>query len=294
MKKIIVVCDFAQADLVLYALNIAEEEFQIVKMYGVGERKSCNYEIEPAENIIDIQKLEYDFILVVCLLQDMMKKTLTEKLFLDRVIDKNKFAKLFLSEEKRMECYRKKIEIAYKKERIHEKIIIGDFTYGTPIVYADNPLEKAVIGKFCSIASGVTFLLRADHRCDWITTYPFNVLLEEFSFIQGHPASKGDIVIGNDVWIASDAKIMSGVRVGDGCVIGTGAIVTHDIPDYSIAVGNPAKIVKKRFDEETIEKLQKMKWWDWEYADIYRVIPLLQSNHIDQLVEYWTTQIVNR
>lgn len=164
-------------------------------------------------------------------------------------------------------------------------IFIGNFTYGQPnvIFWDNNTLVK--IGKFCSLASGVTILAGGEHRSDWISTYPFNALVEDFNYIKGHPATKGNITIGNDVWIGESAKILSGVTIGDGAVVGSSSVVTKDVPPYAIVAGNPAKIIKYRFDDETIEKLLEIKWWDFDEKDIIKIIPILQSNDIEKFIK---------
>lgn len=127
-----------------------------------------------------------------------------------------------------------------------------------------------------------------EHRSDWMSTYPFNVFLkEDFENIKGHPATKGQVTIGNDVWIGSGATILSGVTIGDGAVIGTNALVAGDVPSYAIYAGNPAKLIRYRFDDEVIAKLKEMKWWDWNYELIYKAIPLLQNGEIDKLWEFY-------
>ena len=165
----------------------------------------------------------------------------------------------------------------------------GDFSYGVPCVCSWGEGAKLKIGKFCSIASGVTIMLGGEHRVNWNSTYPFNALLQKsFSNIKGHPHTKGDVIIGNDVWIGSDVKIMSGVTIADGCVIGANALVTKDIwKPYSIVGGVPAKIIRSRFPKPVIRKLCEMRWWDWEDEHIVSVIPLLQSSDIKGLWNYY-------
>lgn len=168
-------------------------------------------------------------------------------------------------------------------------IEVGDFSYGVPIVRIEDERTKLTIGKFCSIASNVTIMLGGEHRVDWNSTYPFNVLMEDsFSYITGHPFSKGDVQIGNDVWIGSDSKIMSGVTIADGCIIGANSLVTKSVLEpYTIVGGVPAKIIKRRFSETVTQKLCEMQWWNWNDEDIVAVIPLLQSSDIDGLWKYY-------
>ena len=145
-------------------------------------------------------------------------------------------------------------------------VSIGAHTYGKPKVYAWDDKTKLVIGKYCSIAENVTFLLGGNHRVDWISTYPFSefqVTWPTASGLVGHPATRGDINVGNDVWIGHGATILSGIRIGDGAVIGAGSVVSKDVAPYSIVAGNPAREIRSRFSAKEIERLLKIKWWDW-------------------------------
>lgn len=140
------------------------------------------------------------------------------------------------------------------------------------------------MGAFCSIASGVQILLGGEHRPDWITTFPFNVLWEAGQDVDGQPLSKGDVVIGNDVWIGIDAIIMSGVTIGDGAVVGLRSVVTHDVPAYAIVVGSPARIVKYRFEKGIVRKLLAIRWWEWDDQRIEKALPLMLSSDISNFV----------
>ena len=117
-----------------------------------------------------------------------------------------------------------------------------------------------------------------------LSTYPFPIFFEEWELdgkdIRDAWDNKGDIVIGNDVWIGYEAVILSGVIIGDGAIIGTRALVTKDVPPYTIVGGVPAKPIRKRFDEETIQKLEEIRWWNWEEDRIKRYIQAIQSGDI--------------
>lgn len=164
---------------------------------------------------------------------------------------------------------------------------IGDYSYGSPIDILDLVDDVTLkIGKYCSIAAGVRILLGADHRTDWVTTYPFNILYSDIVKNTGHPASKGNIIIGNDVWIASGAVLLSGVTIGDGAVIGANAVVTKDVEPYSIVAGNPATFIKKRFSDQVIASLLTIKWWCWSDDEVRQAVPHLLSNDILGFIQY--------
>ena len=146
-----------------------------------------------------------------------------------------------------------------------------------------------IIGKFCSIACGVQFLFNsANHTKKSLSTYPFPLFFEEWGLDIRDVASawdnKGDIVIGNDVWIGYEAILLAGVTIGDGAVIGTRALVTKDVPPYTIVGGTPARVLRKRFSEDTISALLRLKWWDWPIEHIQRYIPEIQSGQVHPLL----------
>ncbi|MBN8696776.1 MAG: CatB-related O-acetyltransferase [Bacteroidetes bacterium] len=164
-----------------------------------------------------------------------------------------------------------------------ENFQIGEYTYGKPIVLYQESGASLIIGKFCSFAENTTIFLGGNHRTDWVSTYPFReIFTQESSLntISGHPSTNGDVIIKNDVWIGRNATILSGVKIENGAVIGAGSLVTKDIGPYEIWGGNPAKLIRKRFDEETIKALLDIKWWDWEYNKIISHAPSLCNNNI--------------
>ena len=184
-------------------------------------------------------------------------------------------------------------EIYVKPTVKNPNIIVGDFTY-----IADSEFEthvtnfypwsrdKLVIGKFCQIGTGVEFVMNdANHQMNAVTTFPFYTL--EGWDMEPPKASdmpyKGDTVIGNDVWIGQNATILPGVTIGDGAIIGASSVVGSNISPYTIAVGNPAKIIKKRFDDELIGLLLKFKWWDKSIEEINALIPLLTCSDLDKV-----------
>ena len=195
-------------------------------------------------------------------------------------------------------------ETVYLKNVIdNPNIQIGDYTIYNDFVHdpreflKNNVLyhypinkDRLIIGKFCSIACGAKFLFNsANHKMASLSTYTFPLFFEEWGLEKENVAQawdqKGDIIIGNDVWIGYEAVILSGVTIGDGAVIGCRAVVTKDVPPYTIVGGVPAKPIRKRFDEETIKELQKIKWWDWPEEKITEKIQAIQAGDLEGLRE---------
>jgi acetyltransferase-like isoleucine patch superfamily enzyme len=173
----------------------------------------------------------------------------------------------------------------YTKDILGDRYAIGDYTYGNPRVISFRGGVSLTIGKYCSIARNVIIFLESEHRTDWISTYPFPVLWKEAEGIPGHPTTKGDVVIGNDVWIGFSTTILSGVTIGDGAAVGASSVVNRDVPPYAIVAGNPARIVRYRFDEETIQKLLQIRWWDWPNEKVKGNIHLICSDSIDVFIK---------
>ena len=172
-------------------------------------------------------------------------------------------------------------------------IIVGDFTY-----FADTDFEKHVthhydfigdkliIGKFCQIAAGVEFVMNgANHQMNAASTYPFYIFgtWEQNAPTQNDLPLKGDTVIGNDVWIGQNATILPGVHISDGAIIGANSVVGSNVEPYTIVVGNPAKPLRKRFDEELTDLLLKFKWWDKPIDEINKLLPILTCNDLEKI-----------
>ncbi|HEY4081696.1 MAG TPA: CatB-related O-acetyltransferase [Burkholderiaceae bacterium] len=161
---------------------------------------------------------------------------------------------------------------------------IGRFSYGEPTIHFDSSGSRLSIGQFCSIGEDVTIFMGGEHRPDWVTTYPFSLMIPGASQHEGHPKTKGDVIIGNDVWLGFGSTVLSGVRIGDGAVIGAGAVVAKDIPPYAIAVGNPARVIRSRFTPAQVTALLRIQWWDWPMEKIEAQLPLLLSGQIDAFI----------
>lgn len=206
--------------------------------------------------------------------------------------DKNK---LYPNESIKTVCY---IANLPKKPNVE----IGDYTYysdnhNSPENFYDHIVhhyefygDKLIIGKFCAIAEGVTFIMNgANHCMKGITTYPFSIFRggwEKVTPTLNDLPFKGDTVIGNDVWIGQNVTIMPGVKVGDGVIIATNANVTKDVEPYSIIGGNPARLIRKRFSDEMIDLLLKLKWWNWNDKKIFdNLNKLVSVNDIESLRE---------
>ena len=186
-------------------------------------------------------------------------------------------------------------EIYVKPTIKNPNIIVGDFTY-----IADSDFESHVthfypwcrdnliIGKFCQIAAGVEFVMNdANHKMNAVTTFPFYTL-EGWEMNIPDPSEmtfKGNTVIGNDVWIGQNAVILPGVHVGDGAIIGASSVVGSDVAPYTIVIGNPAKVLRKRFDDGLIGLLLKFKWWDKSIEEINALIPILTSSDLEKVRE---------
>ncbi len=179
--------------------------------------------------------------------------------------------------------------------KVGDYTMYNDFT-NDPTRFEENNVlyhypinqDQLIIGKFCSIASGVKFLFNsANHTLSSLSTYPFPLFFEEWGLDKKNVVeswdNKGDIIIGNDVWIGFEAVLLAGVTIGNGAIIGTRAVVTKDVPPYTIVGGIPAKPIKKRFDEDTISDLLCIKWWDWSNEKIAQNISAIQSGCIKEL-----------
>jgi len=153
-----------------------------------------------------------------------------------------------------------------------------------------------VIGSFCSIGSGAAFIMAGNqgHRNEWISTFPFFFMPEvpEFEGAENGYLPAGDTVIGNDVWIGSEAIIMPGIKIGDGAVIGTRALVTKNVEPYAIVGGNPARTIRKRFDDDDIARLLEMKWWEWPAERLKAAMPLMTSGNVAELYRFLRSDIL--
>lgn len=181
-----------------------------------------------------------------------------------------------------------------------ENIEIGDFTYYDDPAGPEHFVEKCVlyhypfigdrlvIGRYCAIAEGAKFVMNgANHAMAGFSTYPFNIFgngwEEGFDPTTWSKELRGDTVVGNDVWIGMEALLMPGVAVGHGAIVAARAVVSRDVPPYSIVAGNPAKVVKHRFDPRTVARLLAVAWWDWPVDKVSRNLDAIRGTDISRL-----------
>ena len=190
--------------------------------------------------------------------------------------------------------------VTYVKPTIKNKnIIVGDFTYFGDVDFESHVThhydfngDKLIIGKFCQIGAGVNFVMNgANHQMNSVSTFPFYIFegWEQETPKKSDMPLKGDTVIGNDVWIGQNVTILPGVHVGDGAIIGLNSVVSKDVAPYTVVAGNPAVIIRKRFDDELINLMLRFKWWEKNIEEINNLIPILSNSNL----EYVKTKITN-
>lgn len=174
--------------------------------------------------------------------------------------------KLFLRKDESSVRERKKTRDRYIQFKGGKPtdVKVGDHTYINGLtVYSWGDFSRVGIGKYCSIADEVTFVVGGEHHKDWISTFPFYDRWQLDFNVPSTIFTKGDIFVGHDVWIGHGATILSGVSIGNGAIVGAKTVVAKDVPDYAIVVGNPARVIRYRFSEDIISTLLKIQWWDW-------------------------------
>jgi acetyltransferase-like isoleucine patch superfamily enzyme len=175
-------------------------------------------------------------------------------------------------------------------------LVMGQHTYGRPqVLRYRGDLNKVVIGNYCSIADEVTIFVGGNHRTDWVSTFPIRTCFNLPGKNQdGHPLSKGDVIVGSDVWLGFGATILSGVRIGDGAVVGARSVVSADVPPYGIVVGNPARLVRMRFTEAQIEELLHVAWWNWPAEKVVECVGLLNGASVDDFIGFAKTCVLTQ
>ncbi|MCB1406680.1 MAG: CatB-related O-acetyltransferase [Rhodobacteraceae bacterium] len=179
----------------------------------------------------------------------------------------------------------------------HPNIEVGDYAYASdfrvpddyaaslaPYLYPGAP-ERLVIGRFAQIAQGVTFITAsANHPLRGVSTYPFRIYdMSTTGPYRDEARTHGDTVIGPDVWLGFEARVLPGVTIGAGAIVAACAVVAHDVPPYAVVAGNPARVVKMRFDDATIARLLALAWWDWPIDRILAALPAIEDADLDAL-----------
>ncbi|MBN6039685.1 CatB-related O-acetyltransferase [Amycolatopsis sp. 195334CR] len=154
------------------------------------------------------------------------------------------------------------------------------------VLYHYGP-DKLVIGRFCAFGTGVRFIMNgANHRMDGPSTFPFPIMggswADHFDLITGLPG-RGDTVVGHDVWFGNGVTVMPGVRIGHGAIVASGSVVTSDVPDYGIAGGNPAKVIRTRYVPEEVDRLLAVAWWDWPVEHLTTHLRMVMSGSVEEL-----------
>ena len=189
------------------------------------------------------------------------------------------------------------VNITYVKPAVtRPNIIVGEFTYFADRDFAAHVThhydfigDRLIIGKFCQIAAGVEFVMNgANHQMNAITTYPFYIFggWNHYTPPKSELPIKGDTVIGNDVWIGQNVTILPGVHVGDGVIIGLNSTVASDLEAYGVYAGNPARLIRKRFDDEMIDMLLRFRWWDKSIDELRELVPILTCSDTEKVRNY--------
>ena len=212
---------------------------------------------------------------------------------------KNKFSKMAAPDPNQVFPLANYDRLCFLKNIIkNPNIIVGDYTYYDDFesvgnfeknvkYHFDFVGDKLIIGKFCMIASEVSFIMNgANHLTESISTFPFAIFGNDWKDAMNGKAypTKGDTIIGNDVWIGHNVTIMPGITIGDGAIIATNASVTKNVEPYSIVGGNPATLIRKRFSDEQIAQLLAIKWWNWDVEKITNNVQHLTNNNFENII----------
>lgn len=192
-------------------------------------------------------------------------------------------------------------QVCYIKNTVkNPNIIISDYTYYDDPEDSENfernvlyhfPFigDKLIIGKFCALARGVKFIMNgANHKLSGISTYPFQIFGNGWEKVMPSADElpyKGDTEVGNDVWIGYESLVMPGVKIGNGAIVSSRAVVVADVPAYTIVGGNPAKVIKRRYEPEVVERLEAIAWWDWHIEKITQNLEVIVSGDVEALLQ---------
>jgi acetyltransferase-like isoleucine patch superfamily enzyme len=163
----------------------------------------------------------------------------------------------------------------------------GPYTYGNPTVHVfPGDTGTIAVGKFTSIGPGVELFVGGEHRTDWVTTFPLRLRLElPGALSDGHPRQTKETTIGHDVWIGAGSTILSEVAIGNGAVIGAKAVVADHVRPYAVVAGNPAVEIRRRFDDEVVEQLLEIEWWNWPIEQIRESVDRLSDSDVAAFIK---------
>jgi|GEM_PF-931445 len=177
------------------------------------------------------------------------------------------------------------------QERVQRHLADGTLVMGNMSYYAPNVVKyqgdtgRVIIGNFASVAPDADFYVGGLHRTEWVSQYGLRTMLDlPGAHEDGFTHGRGDIVVGSDTWVTNGCTVMSGVTIGDGAVVGTKAVVARDVRPYAIVVGNPAREIRRRFSDEQIDALLRIRWWDWPTEQVKQHVELICSPDIDAFI----------
>ena len=177
------------------------------------------------------------------------------------------------------------------QERVQRHLADGTLVMGNMSYYAPNVVKyqgdtgRVIIGNFASVAPDADFYVGGLHRTEWVSQYGLRAMLDlPGAHEDGFTHGRGDIVVGSDTWVTNGCTVMSGVTIGDGAVVGTKAVVAKDVRPYAIVVGNPAREIRRRFSDEQVDALLRIRWWDWPTEQVKQHVELICSPDIDAFI----------
>jgi acetyltransferase-like isoleucine patch superfamily enzyme len=165
-------------------------------------------------------------------------------------------------------------------------LVMGNMSYYAPnVVKYQGDTGRVIIGNFASVAPDADFYVGGLHRTEWVSQYGLRTMLDlPGAHEDGFTHGRGDIVVGSDTWVTNGCTVMSGVTIGDGAVVGTKAVVAKDVRPYAVVVGNPAREIRRRFSDEQIDALLRIRWWDWPTEQVREHVALICSPDVDAFI----------